>query len=416
MLSPDDVVAAVEAEAAEIEGLLAHLVTAPTVLGQEEAGQLVMEGALRDAGLEPFSVPLDAEAIRTHPDHSPFSWSVEGKRNVLARWGSGEGRSLILNGHVDVVPPGPTDLWRTPAFSATRDGDWLAGRGACDMKSGLAAIVGAVRALRHLGLEPAGRVTIQSVVEEECTGNGTLQCVISGHGQADGAVLVEPMGDAVCVAQSGILWFDVRVHGSGGHTADLGGALSAIEVADRVRVALRDLEERLREPGHPAFASIARPTAMNVGAVTAGEIASIVPVDCRLRARIGLLPGTDIPALRREIERVCGVVAADLGLRGPDVTYEGFAAHAYVLPPDAAILEAALGVLGRRLDREAATSAVGGCSDARTLGTAGTPSILFGASGDGWHAPNERVRVSSVLETAVRLVLIAEEWCGLRRR
>ena len=82
------------------------------------------------------------------------------------------GRSLILNGHMDVVPEGPLDMWTSPPYEPRREGDWLYGRGAGDMKAGLAANLFAMDALRRIGLQPAARVHLQSVVEEECTGNG----------------------------------------------------------------------------------------------------------------------------------------------------------------------------------------------------------------------------------------------------
>ena len=104
---------AVAAEAGWMEDLLVRLVEAPTVLGEEEAGQEIMEEAFADCGLEPRSVPLDAQALRDADGSSPFSWDVSGKRNVVADWRAGarDGRSLILNGHVDVVPPGERERW-----------------------------------------------------------------------------------------------------------------------------------------------------------------------------------------------------------------------------------------------------------------------------------------------------------------
>ena len=175
-----DAVAAVEDETFE---LLSRLVEAPTTLGNEEPGQEIMESAFRELlGLEPVDIEMDAETLRAHPQASPFSWDVSGKRNVVADWpaaGAG-GRSLVLQGHIDVVGPASEKLWRTPPFKAVRDDDWLYGRGSGDMKAGLAAFVGAVLGLRTLGLAPLAPVQLQSVVEEECGGNGALQCVLSG--------------------------------------------------------------------------------------------------------------------------------------------------------------------------------------------------------------------------------------------
>lgn len=139
-----DAVAAVEDELLE---LLVRLVEAPTMLGNEESGQVIMADAFHGLlDLEPSDIAMNAEALRSHPHASPFSWDVSGKRNVVADWpaaGTG-GRSLVLQGHIDVVGPASEKLWRTPPFEAVRDGDWLYGRGSGDMKAGLAASVGGI--------------------------------------------------------------------------------------------------------------------------------------------------------------------------------------------------------------------------------------------------------------------------------
>jgi acetylornithine deacetylase len=414
-----ELLAAVAAERERIEELLCELVAVPTTLGNEEAGQVVMTEAFRSAGLEPFDVALDADALRASPHASPFSWSVEGKRSVVATWdppGPATGRTLILNGHVDVVTAGPADLWSSAAFTPRRDGTgWLYGRGACDMKSGLAAMVGAVRALRRLGVGPGARLTLQSVIEEECTGNGALQCVLAGHGAADAAILVEPMAGDVGVAQVGVSWFDVRVFGVPGHTADAAISHSAIDVAQDVIAALRGLEEELNADIPPAFAALARPITLNVGAIHSGEVASIIAGDCLLRCRIAHFPGADLADLRRRIEAAVATGAAGSGGRPPVVSYDGFAAPGYALEGagellsalDLATTRAGLPCPPRR--------ALPATSDARVLGLAGgTPSVLYGARGERMHAPDERVWLPSVTETAGALALFIRDWCGLQ--
>jgi acetylornithine deacetylase len=98
-----------------MEDLLVELVAA----SGEDAGQAVMARAFADCELEPVDVPLDADALRADPHSSPFSWDISGKRNVITTWhGSGGGRSLILNGHIDVVPPANEALWTSDPFTA----------------------------------------------------------------------------------------------------------------------------------------------------------------------------------------------------------------------------------------------------------------------------------------------------------
>src|SRR5438445_9445930 len=223
-LTPTDleILEAIGAQEAWIVDLLIDLVRAPTVLGNEETGQKVIRTALRELGLEPVDVPMDAGAIRAHPSHSPFDWDVSGKYNVVATWGPdarSDGRSLIPNGHIDVVSPEPRSQWPRDPFDAVRDDGWLYGRGAADMKCGMAAMLGAVRGIRGLGLAPHAPIHLQSVVEEECTGNGTLACLLAGY-TADAAIVAEPFGAAITTSQVGVLWFRVRIRGVPGHAAE----------------------------------------------------------------------------------------------------------------------------------------------------------------------------------------------------
>jgi acetylornithine deacetylase len=326
-----EVLDAVAAESGWMQELLVALVEAPTVLGAEEPGQAVMEAAWRDCGLEPRSVPLDAEALRCAEGASPFSWDVAGKRNVVADWGPtrrgerggderssrGRCRSLILNGHVDVVPPAAEELWTHPPYTAVRDGDWLYGRGACDMKAGLAAMTGAVRALARAGATPAAPVQLQSVVEEECTGHGALQCLLDGA-RADACVITEPHPDHLTVAQVGVLWFHVEVTGRPEHAARATHGFNAIEAAYEAIGALRALEARLNESPPPPFDAFEHPINLNPGVIAGGDWPSTVPATCTLSCRIGLYPGQEPAAMQRLVEEALAPTRAR-------VRYDGFA-------------------------------------------------------------------------------------------
>ncbi len=415
------IAAAVRAEAGAIEDLLVRLVEQPTVLGQEEPGQAVMAEAYAAAGLEPIDVPLDAAALRAHPAHSPFSWDVEGKRDVVATWGpppgaDAVGRSLILNGHVDVVPAEQPHLWRTAPFRATRDGDWLYGRGAADMKSGLAAVVGAVRALRALGVAPGAALELQSVVEEECGGNGALQCVLAGR-TADAAVIAEPFGITIPVAQLGVLWFDVRVSGSPAHAGTAPAGVNAIEACFPIVRALRALEAELNLDVPPAFAVHERPINLNIGIIEGGDWRSTVAAECVLRCRLALFPGQRLAELRARIETAVAAAAADdpvLAGFPPEVSYDGFAVEGYELDP-ASELVGALSATVERLRGEAPDLiTVTATTDARALGgVGGIPTACLGPYGERLHGVDERVHLPSVHETALLLALFVRDWCGL---
>src|SRR5215216_3225030 len=288
-----------------------------------------MREAFGELGLQPFDVPLDRAALDGHPGASPFSWDVGGKSNVLANWepaAPGDGRTLILNGHIDVVSPEPSSLWTGSPFAARREGDWIYGRGAGDMKSGLAAIVGAVRGLRRLRLSPGGRVQLQSVVEEECTGNGALACVLAGH-TADAAVLTEPTRGAIWNAQVGVLWFQVRVVGAPAHAGEAADGANAIEASVAVIEALRALEADLNVVKPPLYAAYPHPINLNVGMIRGGDWPSTVAGECLTHFRLALFPGERVADLKERVEEtVAGVALArpELESYRMEVLYDGF--------------------------------------------------------------------------------------------
>jgi acetylornithine deacetylase len=385
------------ADIAWMEDLLVELVAAH----DEDSGQAAMTRAFADCGLTPVDVPMDAAAIRADPHHSPFSWDVSGKRNVVATWeGHGGGRSLILNGHVDVVPPASEALWSSPPFAARRDGDWIYGRGAGDMKAGLVAMTGAVRALRRAGVELGGDLQLQSVVEEECTGNGTLQCLLAGA-DADACVITEPHPDHFTIAQVGVLWFHVDVHGIPGHAAR--GARSAFDAALEVLAQLRRLEADLNADPPPPYDTFAHPINLNVGVVAAGDWPSTVAAECTLSCRLAMYPGQEPAALQRRVQEAVAPHA---------VRYDGFVCEGSVVSEEEDVVvglaRAYAAVHGERPALQATTAT----TDARHFVRRGIPAICFGPRAERIHGIDERVSVTSMVEVARVLAHFVLDWCG----
>jgi acetylornithine deacetylase len=417
MATDEQILAAVAAGEAEMEALLAELVRTRPVFGAEAAAQDVMRRAFAGLGLEPVDVPFDPDAPRASPAASPFSWDVAGKANVIARWpaaGIG-GRSLILNGHADVVSAAPEALWSVDPWQATRDGEWMYGRGAGDMKAGLAAIVGAVAGLRRLGLEPCAPVELQSVVEEECTGNGAAACVLAGS-RADAAVLTEPTAGQIWNAQVGVLWFSVRVAGTPAHAAYASSGDNAIEATFAVVRALRALEAELNAAPPPPFDTVEHPINLNVGTIRGGDWPSTVAGECITECRLALYPGERVEDLRARVEETVAAAARDdafLARCEVDVRYDGFACPGYELPGGPlidAVGAAAERVYGERPGLVASTAT----TDARTFQLYGdTPAICFGPRAEGIHSTDERVHLPSMLRTAQTVALFVRDWCGL---
>jgi acetylornithine deacetylase len=401
-----------------MEQLLAELVAAPTVLGHEEAGQAIMARAFAECGLEALDVPLRADRLRADPHHSPFSWEVGAKRNVVATWAAGredsDARSLILNGHVDVVPPASAGLWATPPFEPRRDGDWLYGRGAGDMKAGLVAMAGAVRALRALDVRLGAALQLQSVVEEECTGNGTLQCLLDGH-RADAAVLTEPHPDHFAISQLGVLWFEVDVRGRPAHAARAKAlGHNAIEAAATVLTELRALEAELNADPPPPYDAFAHPINLNPGIVHAGDWASTVPAECTIAYRLACYPGTEPAQLRARVQdAVARAAQRDDFLREnpPRVRYDGFSCEGCTVdagePLVGELAEAYRAVHGAAPDLRATTAT----SDARHFVRHGIPAVQFGPRAEEIHGIDERASLSSMVEVAEILARFVMSWC-----
>jgi acetylornithine deacetylase len=415
--SDEQILAAVAEGEAEMEALLSDLVRARPLFGAEADGQDVMRRAFAGLGLDPVDVPLDAAALRACPAASPFSWDVAGKASVVARWppaGAG-GRSLILNGHVDVVSAAPEALWSVDPWAATRDGDWMYGRGAGDMKAGLAAIVGAVAGLRRLGLAPCAPVELQSVVEEECTGNGAAACLLAGS-RADAAVLTEPTAGQIWNAQVGVLWFSVRVAGTPAHAAYASSGDNAIEATYAVIRALRALEVELNAAPPPPFDAVDHPINLNVGTIRGGDWPSTVAGECVTECRLACYPGERVADLSARVEDTVAAAARDdafLARCRVEVRYDGFACEGYELPGGPlidAVGDAAERVYGTRPGLVASTAT----TDARTFHLYGdTPAICFGPRAENIHSIDERVHLPSMLQTAQAVAVFVRDWCGV---
>jgi acetylornithine deacetylase len=412
-----ELAAAVVAESEYMEELLVRLVEAPTTLGNEEPGQEVMRDALRELGLDPVDMPLDEEMLRSHRAASPFSWDISAKRNVIADWHpAGEGgRSLVLNGHIDVVPPAATGLWRTSPFSAVREGDWLYGRGAGDMKCGLAVILGAVKALRGLGLSPRAPVQLQSVVEEECTGNGALQAAVGGL-QADACVVTEPFPASISISQVGVLWFHVDIAGLPAHAGDAQDGANAIEASFPVVAALRRLEVELNEDVPAAYGMFEHPINLNIGVVRGGDWPSTVAAECTLSCRLALFPGQAVDGLKGRVEAAVAQAASAhpfLAAHPPRVRYDGFACAGSELDrqhPLVTTLSSSYASLEGAAPALVSTTAT---TDARLFIQQGIPAVCFGAWAENAHGVDERVNIPSMISAAQVLAVFIRDWCGL---
>ena len=284
---------------------LAEVSAQASTRGQEQGAQKLMDEQFRARGYATDIWEIDVNEIAGLPGFSPVLENYDEALNVVAthRGRAQSGRSLILNGHIDVVPEGPLDMWRRPPYQPWIDDGWMYGRGTGDMKAGLVANLYALDALRDAGYQPAADVYIQSVVEEECTGNGALSCLQRGY-TADAALIPEPFDEKLVTAQVGIIWMQVYLRGTPVHAMQTSSGVNAIEAAIPIIAALRQLEEtwNVDKPKHARFEHVEHPLNLNIGRIQGGDWPSSVPAWCCFDVRMGIYPGQDIDAAREEIE------------------------------------------------------------------------------------------------------------------
>jgi acetylornithine deacetylase len=397
---------------------LADLTRLPSLRGQEAPAQDFMTRAFRDRGLTVDRWKIEVEDIQHLPGFSPVVVSYDDAWNVVGshRPQSPKGKSLILNGHIDVVPTGPVEMWSRPPFEPHVSDGWMYGRGVGDMKAGLSANLFALDALARIGLEPAGDIHLQSVVEEECTGNGALACLQRGY-RAESAIIPEPSANRLGAAQVGVMWFQVKVRGRPVHVAVAGTGSNAIEACWPLIQALHGLEARWNEQKHPAFAGHDHPINFVVSKIEGGDWTSSVPAWCTFDMRIGLFPGMDLAEVRREVEATVSEAARKdsfLANNPPEIHYHGFQAEGYVLEGGEeaqSLLESChRTVFGKEMERRAGT----GTTDARFFGLyAGIPAMVYGPVSQEYHGFDERVELDSVRRVTQSIALFIADWCGV---
>jgi acetylornithine deacetylase len=380
----------------------------------DQAAQL-----LDELGLRHQRIGIDVESLSKQRAFSPADWPYEGLYNLVGKLpGTGGGRSLVMNGHLDVVPTAPDEHWTRDPWGGEVDQGRMYGRGAADMKAGVSAMLFAIRALREAGVRLAGDILVHLVFDEECTGNGTLACLASGA-IGDACIIPEPFGLASVSAQPGVLWAQVKVRGRAAHAALASSAVNSIEKMIVVLNALRQLEGELnRAPSHPSFTNVSHPLNFNFGQLHGGDWTSSVPELCTMDVRFACYPGEDLNEVQQHfVDRIAAAAESDEWLckNPPTVQFYGFRADGVVYDTESAISrsvnlnhESVLGVPCRRVPITATT-------DNRFFDNEfGIPSVCYGPIGGQLHAPDEWVDLQSVRQCTEVIAATMLDWCGGR--
>jgi acetylornithine deacetylase len=394
---------------------------------EEAALQAYAAERLQAAGAEIDQWEPDAEAFAGHPMMPPWHHWRSRPLTVGVFRGSGGGRSLLVNGHIDVVSAGDESRWRSPPFAAeVRDGR-IYGRGACDMKGGIGAALFALEALRACDLELAGDVIFEVVPDEETCAMGTIAAIERGY-RADAGLVPEPTRNDLWVATRGLLHGTLTVPGRSAHAEmnqpawQEGGGVNAIQKAMLLLEALNGLSAEWSEREDKRHPLLGTP-AVHPTIVRGGSFISNVPEQCELALNTTYLPQNadadgygSVP--RGEIERaVAGAAAADDWLAGHPPTWSWYTDYPpFEIDPGTPIVAVARQA-GRDLGLDVGPVGIDTTYDGALLTLfAETPSPAFGP-GDlaRAHAPDEWIGIDELVLGAKLYARTIVAWCSAEK-
>ncbi|MEP6701914.1 MAG: M20/M25/M40 family metallo-hydrolase [Betaproteobacteria bacterium] len=364
------------------------------------------------------------EALRASGLESVLNY--RGRPNVVGVFaGSGGGRSLILNGHIDTVTLEPIGDWTKQPFGAEIEDGLMYGRGTSDMKGGLMAALMALTYLREAGITLPGDIMLQSVVNEEHAGNGTLDLVCRGY-TADAAIVLEPTNNSIAVSHPGGLYWQVTVPG----TARSPGArwqngvkhgISAIEKLPGIIDALLAVESHYNAAmtTRSMAGSGVAPFSLVIGKVLGGHYETVTAAEATLRGGAYFQPGVgEIRDVMKSFTEAIGQASRhDAFLAGNPARLE-FLHHddSTLQPPDIAIAAAMAGTLTRHGARGDICPGPFACDMRHLVNQGGIPSVIFGPGTIAQaHKPDEHIAIAEYLECIEYLIDFIPAWCSLPR-
>lgn len=404
--------AAVEGRADEAVSMLCELIAIPSTRGHEgPAARYLQErlSAVVDAS-DLVPVPKDLEQ---DPEYSfpleDLSYTDRPNLRLLKR-GTGAGRSLIINTHMDVVPP---SLGQEQPFEARLEDGVVCGRGACDCKGQIATLYLCLAALKELGVELRGDLIGHLVIEEECGGNGTL-AFVRGADRADAALVLEPTELKILPSVRGAVWFTTTCYGRAGHSGQAQRTVSALKEAIGALDILEGYHDRLlaASKGHPLYDAFDNPMPITFGTMEAGDWPAMAPNRATFQGVLGFLP-------TRTKEQVMAQMREALVAEGGDWLPEHFDMDFIYrhdcseVPVDHPLVQA-LEAACRSSDREPQVAAMPASCDAWFYSNLiGVPAVVIGAGSLGVaHSSQEQIPVADMVQGAQILARTIADWCG----
>ncbi len=402
----------------EIIAFVQKLVRTPSLANQESDVQHIIHEKLNSIGLSSKIIPVIFSELEHHPAFNDDGFSPDSRINVTALWqGNNKAKSLILNGHVDVVPTGPEKLWNDDPFSGNIVDGKIYGRGSCDMKAGLSSGLFAIYILKNLGFSPDGDIIFQSVVGEESGGCGTLTNIVKGY-HADAAIILEPTSLKLSPIQSGALTFRLKVQGKATHASMRWDGISAIEKYSLIHQSIIDFEkERHDSFDVEYYQSKDRVAPINIGTIEGGQWHSTVPESIIAEGRLGVFPGESNEKAKESFERHINKFSqSDNWLKDHPPVIEWFEGQfeSGQTSLDHPLIKELGDTYNNVSNQDAIIEGVTYGSDLRLFTNhANIPSVLFGP-GDVRlaHAANENILIDEILISTEVIANMIVNWCG----
>ncbi|MGG1400115.1 peptidase [Bacillus salipaludis] len=398
--------------------LLQRLVQAPSIAGNEAGAQSIIAKKLSEMGLKVDVWEPDGNELKANEYFCSPREQFSGSPNVVGVLaGTGGGRSIILNGHIDVVPEGDHEQWTDDPYSGVVKDGKMYGRGVTDMKGGLVSFLLAMEAIQQLNIKLKGDVIFQSVVEEESGGAGTLSTLLKGY-KADAALITEPTNMRIFPKQQGSMWFRILVKGRSAHGGTRYEGVSALEKTMMVVNQIRALEIRRNEQiDDPLYEKTPIPIPINIGVVSGGTWPSSVPDLVKIEGRMGVAPNEKMEDAKREMSQCLQQLAEiDPWFAEQPVVLEWFGAQ--WLPGSIDIEHELMNSLvyqyRESVGEEPVIEAAPWGTDGGLLTEIGKiPTVVFGPGvTEMAHYPNEYIEMEKVFKAAEIIALTLLQWCN----
>ena len=398
---------------------LQKTVQQPSLQGNEAGVQALVIEKLEQLKLQVDRWDPPHQEMIKHPYFIESRKSYVGSPNVVGVFrGSGGGKSIILNGHIDVVPEGDKTKWTHDPFSGLIEDGKMFGRGTTDMKGGNASLLLALEAIVKAGIRLKGDVIFESVIEEESGGVGTLATIIRGY-KADAAIIPEPTNMKLFIKQQGSMWFRVTVEGLSAHGGTRYEGVSAIEQSIMVHHAIMELEKKRNATiNDPLYNTIPIPLPINIGKIHGGSWPSSVPDLVILEGRIGVGPEEEMSEVRRQLMECLNQVSLnDSWLKDHPVQLEFFGGQ--WVPNAVSIDHPFVNVLQENYKQVYKKSVTIEASpwgtDGGLLGkVGGIPTLVIGPGETRMaHYPNEFIDLEEMIQASKLFAFTIIQWCGV---